>query len=113
MARHGQVFKNHAVARLLPTGSAAVTLVAQEVGESVSTLERWQADALSKPARERAWPEATQFQKRNSPRARDFGLAYPLDNRSLKPMWQHQPQMTLVLGAKRIPLAPHMPTESS
>ena len=30
-------------------------VVAQEIGVSASTLERWRADALSRPARERAW----------------------------------------------------------
>ena len=30
-------------------------VVAREIGVGVSTLERWRADALSKPARERAW----------------------------------------------------------
>ena len=30
-------------------------VVAREIGVGVSTLERWRADALSRPARERAW----------------------------------------------------------
>jgi transposase len=55
VARYGQAFKDRAVARLLPPESAAITRVSQELGISVSTLERWRADALSKPARERAW----------------------------------------------------------
>jgi len=43
------------VARLLPPESAALTVISQEIGISVDTLERWHADALSKPARGRAW----------------------------------------------------------
>ena len=55
MARYGQAMKDRVVARLLPPESAAIDAVAREVGISVSTLERWRADALSMPARERAW----------------------------------------------------------
>lgn len=55
MARYGQAFKDRAVARLLPPESAALTVISQEIGVSVGTLERWHADALSKPARGRAW----------------------------------------------------------
>ena len=62
MARYGQVFKERAVARLLPPESAAITVVSQELGVSVSTLERWRADALSRPARERAWTAAARFE---------------------------------------------------
>jgi transposase len=40
---------------LLPPESAGVEVVAREIGVGVSTLERWRADALSRPARERAW----------------------------------------------------------
>ena len=40
---------------MLPPESAAVEKVAREVGVVVATLERWRSDALSKPARERAW----------------------------------------------------------
>jgi hypothetical protein len=47
---------------LLPPESAAITSVAQEIGVSVSTLERWRADALSRPARERAWTAAARLQ---------------------------------------------------
>jgi len=32
------------------------------LGVSVSTLERWRADALSRPARERAWTAAARFE---------------------------------------------------
>ena len=55
MARYGQAFRDKAVARLLPPESAAVEAVAQEFGVSAGTLERWRSDALSRPARERAW----------------------------------------------------------
>ena len=55
MARYGQKFKDRAVARLLPPESAAVAVVAGEVGIGSVTLERWRDDALSMPARGRAW----------------------------------------------------------
>lgn len=62
MARYGKEFKDRAVARLLPPESAAITAVSQEIGVSVATLERWRADALSRPARERAWTAAARLQ---------------------------------------------------
>ena len=46
MARYGQSFKSKAVARLLAPESAAVELVALQVGVSAGTLERWQAELL-------------------------------------------------------------------
>ena len=55
MARYGQAFKDRAVARLLPPESAALDLVAREVGIGAGTLERWREDAQSGPARGRAW----------------------------------------------------------
>ena len=55
MARYGQGFKDRAVARLLPPQSASVDEVAREVGVGAQTLQRWLSDALSRPARERAW----------------------------------------------------------
>ena len=55
MARYGQVFKDKAVARLLPPESAAVEVVAREIGIGVSTLQRWREDVQSRPARGRAW----------------------------------------------------------
>ena len=36
--------------------------VAREIGVGVSTLERWRSDALSRPARERAWTAAARFE---------------------------------------------------
>lgn len=47
MARYGQAYKNRIVARLLPPESAAIDVVAREVGVSVATLERWRAAALA------------------------------------------------------------------
>lgn len=43
------------MARLLPPESAALEVVSRETGIATGTLERWQTDALSKPARGRAW----------------------------------------------------------
>ena len=55
MARYGKAFKDRAVARLLPPESTPVMTVSQEIGVSVSTLERWRAEALGEPERERVW----------------------------------------------------------
>lgn len=55
MARYGQAFKDRAVARLLPPESAALEVVAREVGVGAGTLERWREDAQTRPARGRAW----------------------------------------------------------
>lgn len=62
MARYGQAFKERAVARLLPPESAPIQQVSQELGVSVATLERWRADALSAPTRERVWTAAARLQ---------------------------------------------------
>jgi len=40
---------------LLPPESAALEVVAREVGVGAGTLERWREDAQSRPARGRAW----------------------------------------------------------
>lgn len=61
MARYGQVFKDRALARLLPPESAALADVAREVGVGAGTLERWRSDALSSPARERTWSGAARL----------------------------------------------------
>ena len=58
MARYGQAFKDRAVARLLPPESAAIDVVAREIGIGTDTLERWREDARSRPARGRAWTAA-------------------------------------------------------
>ena len=62
MARYGSEFRGRAVARLLPPESAEVSRVSQEIGVSVATLERWRADALSRPARERVWTAAARLE---------------------------------------------------
>ena len=49
------------MARLLPPESAAVAEVARESGIAEQTLERWRADALSKPVRARVWTAAARF----------------------------------------------------
>ena len=43
------------MARLLPPESAALEVVAREVGVGAGALERWREDAQSRPARGRAW----------------------------------------------------------
>ena len=55
MARYGQLFKDRAVAKLLPPQSGALDVVAREVGISAGTLERWRDEAQATPARGRAW----------------------------------------------------------
>ena len=62
MARYGQAFKDQAVARLLPPESASLESVSQSLSVSVATLERWRAEALSSPARERGWTAAAHFE---------------------------------------------------
>src|SRR5436305_5358779 len=62
LARYGQSFKNRAVARLLPPESASLEEVAREVGVGVWTLERWRSEALTRPARERAWTAAASLE---------------------------------------------------
>jgi transposase len=62
LARFGQAFKNKAVARLLPPESASLEVVSREIGVGVDTLERWRSDALSRPARERAWTAAARLE---------------------------------------------------
>ena len=62
MARYGQAFKDKAVARLLPPESAALEVVAREVGVGAGTLERWRDEAQSRPARGRAWTAAARLE---------------------------------------------------
>ena len=50
------------MARLLPPESAAVEVVAREVGVGVATLERWREDAQSSPDRRRAWTAGARFE---------------------------------------------------
>ncbi len=47
---------------MLPPESAALEQVGQEIGVSVATLERWRSEALSRPARERAWTAAARLE---------------------------------------------------
>ncbi|MDP2870152.1 MAG: IS3 family transposase, partial [Methyloversatilis sp.] len=61
MARYGQAFKDKAVGRLLPPESASLELVARDLSISAATLVRWRADALSRPARVRAWTAAARL----------------------------------------------------
>ena len=46
---------------MLPPESASLEEVAREVGIGAGTLERWRSDALSMPARGRAWTAAARF----------------------------------------------------
>ena len=62
MAKYGQAFKDRTVARLLPPESSAVADVAREVGISVVTLERWRAEAVTGPARDRVWTAAARLE---------------------------------------------------
>ena len=62
MARYGKAFKDRAVARLLPPESATLDAVALELGVSVSTLERWRSEALSRPQREHTWTAASRLE---------------------------------------------------
>jgi transposase-like protein len=55
MARYGQAFKDRAVARLLPPESSGVDVVAQAVGVSAATLERWRAAALADGRKGGGW----------------------------------------------------------
>ena len=47
---------------MLPPQSAAVQVVAHEIGVGVGTLERWHDDAQSRPARGRAWTAAARLE---------------------------------------------------
>ena len=62
MARYGQAMKDRVLGKLLPPESEAIDEVSREVGISVGTLERWRAEGLSRPARERAWTAAARLQ---------------------------------------------------
>jgi transposase len=61
LARYGQEFKDRAIAKLLPPESASIKDVANEIGVSTSTLERWRSEALAKPGRERVWTASARF----------------------------------------------------
>lgn len=55
MARYTEKFKARAVARLLPPESAAVSVVAREVGIEAKTLGRWRDNLQSMPAQGSGW----------------------------------------------------------
>jgi hypothetical protein len=46
MARYGQAMKDRVVARLRPPESLPIETLSQEVGISVTTLERWRGEAV-------------------------------------------------------------------
>jgi len=50
VARYGQAFKDRAVARVLPPESAAVDVVAREIGVTPGTLQRWREAARTRRA---------------------------------------------------------------
>ena len=62
MARYGRAFKERAVARLLPPESSPVETISRELGVSVSTLERWRADAMSQSEGRRIWTAAARLE---------------------------------------------------
>ena len=62
MARYGQKFMDRAVARLLPPESAALEVVAREIGIGSGTLQRWREKAQSWPARGGAWTAAARLE---------------------------------------------------
>lgn len=62
MARYSQDFKDRAVARLLPPESAAIDMVARELGVSTATLERWRANALLEGSSARTWTAAARLE---------------------------------------------------
>lgn len=62
MARYGKAFRDRAVARLLPPESADVKVVAQQVGVSAATLERWRADALASGKKSDGWTAVARFE---------------------------------------------------
>ncbi|MFN8736285.1 MAG: IS3 family transposase, partial [Betaproteobacteria bacterium] len=55
MARYGQAFKDKAVARLLPPESAALEVVAREVGVGAGTRPRGRDEVQARPPRGRPW----------------------------------------------------------
>jgi len=61
MARYGQEFKKKVVAKLLPPNTASLEEISREVGVSTGTLERWRAESLAMPTRERVWSAAARL----------------------------------------------------
>ncbi len=62
MARYGQAFRDRAVARLLPPESAQAVEVAQQIGVTVETLERWRAEALGAGKKSGGWTAVARFE---------------------------------------------------
>lgn len=62
MARYGQVFKERAVGQLLPPESKPVEQLSREIGVSVTTLERWRAEAMGNPGQTRKWTAAARLE---------------------------------------------------
>ena len=63
---------------MLPPESAAIDLVAREVGIGADTLERWREEVRSRPARGRAWTAAGRLEAVVTTAAEtleDFGVA--------------------------------------
>ena len=91
MARYGQIFKDKAVARLLPPQSTAVEVVAREVGVAVGTLQRWLDDVQSMSALGRVWTE------RHQANAATFPLRYQLLAPPLLLRYSRVPAVVLLL----------------
>ena len=47
---------------MLPPESAAPHVVSREIGVGVDTLERWRAESLARPAKERVWTAAARLE---------------------------------------------------
>ena len=47
---------------MLPPESASPQTVSREIGVSADTLERWRAESLAQPARERVWTAAARLE---------------------------------------------------
>jgi transposase len=62
VGRHGQEFKDQALAKLLPPESASIDAVSEDMGISVGTLRRWLDLAQTKPARGRVWSASARLQ---------------------------------------------------
>ena len=50
------------MARMLPPESAAPQVLSREIGVGVDTLERWRAESLARPAKERVWTAAARLE---------------------------------------------------
>lgn len=50
------------MARMLAPESASPEVVSQEIGVSADTLERWRAESLAEPAKQREWTAAARLE---------------------------------------------------